>query len=759
MRVKTGALAGLTLLLAACGGGGGGGGSESNGKPAPPAPALAIQAPAQVERGEALSLSSNAPAGQGLSWDFGDGSTSSSEAQPQHAWAQPGDYLLRLKSSGGSEAQWRVAVLNTRHLQDLDCNGAQPRQGWCQLQAPLTLDLQFADALQAWRSDSAGGLWSSGDAGRSWQRVAVPRTAALISLALDAPSQTRWALARDGELLRQSGGGAWSSIGRIELAGITEPVLRSLGGSRLLVQPRLGGEQPWYSEDGGAHWIQRERSPQALGVDGRWWATAYGELRRYEADGQGGRSVMTLGPGMAWSLAPGMSTPLALRITAKGSELLRSMDGGLGWMLQPVRGLDSLQDGGVAEAPLLQMVDGQLGYLNASGRLYRTSDGGLSWELLFGTPLQPARLMHADAQRAIAMSEGGYWVWARGERVGRSLAEGLTRGLGWKQFRALPGGQLLAQDYDQVYYLGSDGLAPWQVLAGRSRGQAEQRPRALAFAHAGKGFAVASDGRMLRSADGGRSWSDANTWGPPWGGWAPQRLQLDERGRLWVLSLSGTLAHNDDVSLPWRQVQFAPQLPLLRDFEIRPGGWAYGLSESGLDRPPRLLSSSNGGLDWQLQATLPEGAQRLRMRDAQRGLLIMGDGSLRRSIDGGRSWTPVSVPGAPRLLALQWLDEQVVLAVGQGGAIVRSADAGQSWAAMSSPLGADLLLLAAGDARHVWAAAADGRLAYSEDAGQSWQLQHSGLGETPLQLLAIDAKTVWLLGEQGGLVATGSAGQ
>lgn len=59
-------------------------------------------------------------------------------------------------------------------------------------------------------------------------------------------------------------------------------------------------------------------------------------------------------------------------------------------------------------------------------------------------------------------------------------------------------------------------------------------------------------------------------------------------------------------------------------------------------------------------------------------------GSVLRSGDAGRSWTPARAPTTRTLFAVAFADDEHGWAVGANGAIVRSTDGGVSWRAQSA---------------------------------------------------------------------------
>ena len=725
----------LSFLLAACGGGGGSGLGPSGGLPA----ALVVSAPAtQQALGDTVAFSANASS-PNLSylWDFGDGS-SSTEIAPTHVYTRAGIFTVRLtvgNGVGGSvSSTGSVAVADFAIVEGKACNRAGSN-GWC-WQRPLPqgnfiLDYAFVDDARGWAVGQAGTILTTGDGGVTWTGQ-TSGTMLDISHAAFPSATVGWLASELGELLRTDDGGAsWRrlSFGRNDF-------IESLGASHAdtaWVTTTLGAA--FVTRDGGSSWRQLEQAP------GGTYRFAFASAND------------------VWSLPPFFSAQPTLD---------HSLDGGATWTTVSLptiaAGFSGYSEEMLILDPMHALVTGfESGFdpgdptVFVSRRTLRlTADGGASWQ----TVQPPAngsfftwRL--ADATTVFAVSGS---LVLRTQDNGASwqplpLPLGVT---GLNGFRAFTAQRLVLADVQNRTWLSTDGGASWQQR--NASGIAQATINSVWFFDSREGLAIADDGSSVRTADGGRTWTAAESDTFPW--YSVQFLGDGSVG--WLISLRGTIARSTDKGHSWTTALGAGSASLngVTDFHFIDAmhGWAVGPFGSGLGT---VFTTSDGGLTWQAVASTASsrGFFAIRFADAMHGVVVGPSGVAMATSDAGATWLPRSTGAFGQLFSVTFADATTAVAVGEGGVIVRSTDAGQSWQPVSSPTTRTLNAVRFVTPRIGHAVGNEGSLIATGDGGATWTAVATGAKAGFVSVFFRDEQTGWIAGTNGSILATATGGR
>jgi len=194
----------------------------------------------------------------------------------------------------------------------------------------------------------------------------------------------------------------------------------------------------------------------------------------------------------------------------------------------------------------------------------------------------------------------------------------------------------------------------------------------LAFVSPSTIWACGTDGKIIKSEDGGNTWAIQAT---------PVRHAIqdiaawDARHAV-AVGNHGAAMFTGDGGATWALAK-APVSPvankLLRVLAL-PDGSAWAVGEYGT-----LLRSGDRGASW--GRVLPE-------EDAAwNGIDFQGDagwiagefGRLMRTVDGGRTWSPIDTGIRTSLMAVRFRDARHGVAVGLGGVVLVSDDGGVRW--------------------------------------------------------------------------------
>lgn len=219
--------------------------------------------------------------------------------------------------------------------------------------------------------------------------------------------------------------------------------------------------------------------------------------------------------------------------SGSGGVVLRSTDGGARWVARSVPGADSLD---FRDIEALDSLTAYVLSAGEDGRIYKTVDGGLSWQLQFQNETKGAFFDcfdFWDANHGIAMSDpvAGRFLLIRtddGETWRAIASANLPPVLDGEAAFAASGTCLVTAGSQRVY-LGTGGGAEARVLVSDDRGsswRAVATPVAagtasagtfsLAFRDANHGMAIGGDYQqpaaeavVARTSDGGATWTAA----------------------------------------------------------------------------------------------------------------------------------------------------------------------------------------------------------------------------------------------------------
>jgi photosystem II stability/assembly factor-like uncharacterized protein len=200
-------------------------------------------------------------------------------------------------------------------------------------------------------------------------------------------------------------------------------------------------------------------------------------------------SLVRRGPVPTAAFAPGAKGQLAL-----------TGDGGVTWKVANVSTSADLAD--------TSWPDLKTGYaLDVRGGLFRTQNSGLTWQTLSAGP--------GGAARAVIAVPGGSTVLLFGPK-------GIKRATGGGEFNAIPG-RLVARAALTDAQLAGSAIFTWgvgakQLLVSTNRGQSwkavklptkKTRLRQASFISRSVGFVLDTAGRVWRTGNGGRSWTQS----------------------------------------------------------------------------------------------------------------------------------------------------------------------------------------------------------------------------------------------------------
>jgi photosystem II stability/assembly factor-like uncharacterized protein len=499
--------------------------------------------------------------------------------------------------------------------------------------------------------------------------------------------------------------------------------------------------------DGGTTWNQLG-SPTALGLmdvnyDGvsTVWVTTSNGLLYSSVDGV-----------PPWTQQP-IPTPAQVNgvyfvdandgwaVTDSG-EIWHTTTGGTPWMLQT--------SNHAVAFTCVQFISLTQGWAVASDRIYRTVDGGATWDSSY-TP--------QATYRSISMLNDGMTGWAVGVygQIGMTLDGGQSF---TPQTSNTPNTLEGVHFVDNMngYAVGlygtilrtTNGGAPWVNV---SRGNHTEPLVSISMAPTGFSIAASSQGDMLVSADTGHTWEVKS----PLPGVIITSVTSQDYDNIWAASGGGSIYYSSDSGSTWTQQTTGLGAALNAvQFVSSNDGFAVGASgrvvytTDGADWYPDSLGVTNNlfGLYF--------------LSDAMTGWVVGSSGYIAATTNGGVSWQPQGGGFGTQTLRSVYFSSDGVTgwAVGDNGLILGTTTGGFNWAVQGAGItSARLQGVAYSDYSGTgWAIGEYGTILYTPD-GTNWSLVRNAT-MYPLSGIAVlpggvDDGRAWAVGGSGTILQHG----
>lgn len=368
-------------------------------------------------------------------------------------------------------------------------------------------DIFFTDASTGFALTSSadgGAIYRTTDGGNTWTRKATDPS--VLNSVFFADAMDGYAVGNANRVLKTTDGGStWEpqevaddvpadGLTSVRCASATECLMTTASGDRLL-----------RTTDGGT--TIESFNPSARKV----FAASLASPSVAVGVGEGGATVRSVNADAADpSFAPVGSEPLdaifsRMRAASQSIALAPGQDGKLGvstdgartWSLKHVPTSDSLIDAWFTDADHGFVLDN-------AGRAQRTEDGGDSWALLdTGTSQVPKSVYAPDAGTVLLFGPRGVRRSQDGGVSFDPVGGRLASKAGVFDYDRTSGGVLFAWGIGGVL-VSSDQGATWKAVKGPVKRPAYQK---VDFVSETAGFALTTDGRLWRTLNGGRRWT------------------------------------------------------------------------------------------------------------------------------------------------------------------------------------------------------------------------------------------------------------
>jgi photosystem II stability/assembly factor-like uncharacterized protein len=249
-------------------------------------------------------------------------------------------------------------------------------------------------------------------------------------------------------------------------------------------------------------------------------------------------------------------------------------------------------------------------------------------------------------------------------------------------------------------------------------------------------------GAILRTTDGGASWAPVRP--SPVG---LNDLTLASPGVLYAAGDAGTVFRSADGGETWEQRNVASGRPPLdlRGIDCADGATCVAVKRQGEE----LFRTTDGGQTWTPVTPAAEPVFAAAFASPARVVAVGASGLTLVSNDAGESWSRIGDALAGVFRSVRASSRSLAFALGANGALARTTDAGESWASISVPSAEAILDVSFPTANVGYALDAAGTIFRTADGGTSWAALDSGAAAAPRALVAIDEATVILVGPRG----------
>jgi photosystem II stability/assembly factor-like uncharacterized protein len=503
-----------------------------------------------------------------------------------------------------------------------------------------------------------------------------------------------------------------------------------------------------------------------------------------------------------------------------GDKLFKTVNGGASWRRIEPR---QIRRGETVSTVLVHpRRAGSLYILAGAGRILRSTDGGATWTVLSSPSPRGISLLAIDPAEPDALyaaTEIGLFKSRNGGARWFAINQGLDRGKPVQALAFDPASRTIylsqGNDFSEpvALFKSTDGGARWTSV---SPGVGPGTVSGLAVTAGPRPAVIAVlDARsLLRSEDGGRTWSRVEA-GPP--GFVLPLLATPNT------LLAGTFEgvfRSGDRGLSWRRSNEGLDAARIAGLAVDPEqGWLYagalnagvfrsrdeGASwtplRSGIGRfsvsfsgpivvdprdPSRIFAgffqgiarSTDEGRNWEMSSLLDCFRPASIALDAAWPQTLYSGGTrlgacgitpacpVFRSHDGGRSWTCASFgfpTASASVLAADPVRGSLVYAAPSGiGGLYHSENGGGPWSLLAPGLSPTALAIDPGNPLRLWAGVPGG-LARSEDGGRTWDVLIEGLSEARKVIVLVvdpvDTSTLYAATIRDGIYKSTDAGE
>jgi len=446
--------------------------------------------------------------------------------------------------------------------------------------------------------------------------------------------------------------------------------------------------------------------------------------------GNDGLILRSTNGGLSWtSINSGVSHHLnsvffldANRVYAVGNNgtFLRSTDGGITW--------SKISTSTTTNLTGVYFTSWDIGYLIGSNTFMRTVNGGDNWQRKSGGSEFNSSIKFKNANVGYIASG----PFGRFYKCTNPLTD--FNNVGWAQVKSsnessdrLNG---LAFYNDVIISVGSFGIILKSSDSGKTWGQKDRghikAVLSIEFFDENFGIAVGEEA-LLKTQDGGKTWVVDQTFND----WFDDsdillsNIQYLNRNIIYVTGQNGNLVKTKDAGASWFDIETNVSGRWVTDCHFFDEMKGILVGEGVLKR------TINGGTSW-LPINLPDNAigdfRDIHFLNAERGFLAGDNGALYKTSTGGVTWERILLSTSPSLTKIHFLNQNIGYVIGSEGKVYKTENGGNNWKDVSISGASVLWDVKAVSPNNVYVTSPNEGLYTSTDGGNSWTLDRMQKG-------------------------------
>ena len=277
------------------------------------------------------------------------------------------------------------------------------------------------------------------------------------------------------------------------------------------------------------------------------------------------------------------------------------------------------------------------------------------------------------------------------------------------------------------------------------------------FVNEKTGWAVGGHS-VLSTTDGGDNWAVQTFDELPWDWWFGE-VVFGDASHGWIVGMGGAVLRTENGGSTWSPLDAESPLDFYGVCSPDPstawvvGGGRYPSSGNAIQR------TTDGGATWSSEI---EGTTRTlndaSFADPNYGWAVGEEGAIVATTDGGDTWTVQSSGTDTRLTDVCAVDATHAWAVGQENVILATTDGGATWLPQVSSMNTEFQGVTFVDATTGWVVGRDGVLC-TTDGGQVWNTCYSAPLAWLVGVSFVDANRGWAVSSYGLVFSTTDGGQ